>query len=269
MNEFIASGFARSPGLATGFKGLDRTTAGLFPGEVTIVAGPTGDGKTTLVTNVMTNVAETGTPVGMLSLEMNEAVIRDRLIAERIGMSVNELRRAKITGPLKRKQEAQARALSKLPFLIADVAGISPEQARDTIAHWGTEEGVGLAVLDYVQMMGGGDNRNASVADSIRAIREGAKLAGIPVIVVSQMNREVYRRGGNRRPQISDLRDSGELENVADCIWFLWRPPEPEEGEGWSELDAYVVVAKGRNGERGEVKLQFDPQKGRYVDRHP
>lgn len=248
-------------GLATGYVELDDLTSGLHGGDVTLIAARPSIGKTAMAMNIARNVAA-ATPVLVFSLEMTKEQLFLRMLAAEANVDGHRLR----SGFLGEKDwtltsEAAAR-LAELPLLVDDTSHISVLEIRAKARQMRSERGLGLLVIDYVQLMKGRgkpENRTEEVGQISRGLKGLAKELSVPVIALSQLRRP-DRGADNRRPQLSDLRNSGELEQDADVVLFLWRK-DPTMLESH---EAEIIIGKQRNGPRGTVKVIFQPGSVRF-----
>ncbi len=248
-------------GLSTGIPGLDTMTLGLHPGELIIIAGRPGMGKTALAGCIAVNIAMNGTPTVIFSLEMPAESLMTRFLA---GMSYIDSRQL-CRGFL---QEAQwprlvnaAGEIGSAPLFIDDNPDVTPAEIRAKARRLKADRGLGLLVVDYLQLMkapGRHDTREQEVAEISRTLKAIARELEIPVIGLSQLNRQVDNRT-NRHPQLSDLRESGAIEQDADLIAFIYRDEVYNKSEDNPERGiAEVEIAKHRNGPTGAIRLRFD-----------
>jgi replicative DNA helicase len=264
-------------GIATGFKLLDTMTAGLHPGNLILIAGRPGHGKTSLAMNIAANVILQQKPqaVAFFSMEMSKADISSRLIACEAGISLQKVR----SGFFKREQwsaltNAAAR-LAETPLFIDDSAGLSVLEVRGRTRRLANElqqkgKSLSLVIIDYLQLMHGAsrrmENRQQEVAEISRGLKFLARDLGIPVIALSQLSRRSEDKARtDGRPQLSDLRDSGSLEQDADVVAFIFReaasrPHDPS----LDQKKAEIILAKQRQGPTGVVPVYFDPELTRF-----
>jgi len=248
-------------GLATGFRELDSLTSGFQPSDLILVAARPSMGKTALCLNIAQHAGtRNNRSVGIFSLEMSREQLFLRMLASQARVDGQRVR----TGRL-RKQEWQelltaVDVLSECRIFIDDTAGISVLEMRAKARRLALEHGLDLIIIDYLQLMRGRgryENRNTEVADISRSLKELAKELKVPVIALSQLSRAPEQRGRDRRPQLSDLRESGALEQDADVVIFLYRPeladPDDPELEGKAEM----IIGKQRNGPVGKIELVF------------
>jgi len=250
------------PGIPCGFYDLDAMTSGFQRSDLIIVAGRPSMGKTAFCLNLAHNIAATyKLPVAVFSLEMSKEQLTQRLLASEAQIESSYLR----SGRLSQTQwEPLSRAigiLSEMPIYIDDTPNITVTQMRSQARRLQAEQGteLGLIVIDYLQLMeGGGDNRVQELSKITRQLKGLARELSVPVIALSQLSRGVEART-NKRPMLSDLRESGSIEQDADLVIMLYRdeyysPDTPDRGI------AEAIVAKHRNGPTGTVKLLFNPQ---------
>jgi replicative DNA helicase len=264
-------------GVPSGFKDLDANTAGFQKSDLIILAARPAMGKTTLAMNFATNAAvKYKIPVAVFSLEMPKEQLAMRLLAAESGLDLKHLR----TGNLHENQYKNLMhglgVLSEAPIYIDDTPGITPLDLRAKTRRLQMEANVQLIVIDYLQLMKSGSRRIESrmqeVSEIVREVKAFAKESQIPIIALSQLSRAVEQRT-DKRPMLSDLRESGEIEQTADIVMFIHREDYYESGEKQpnqaSPTD--LLIAKHRNGSTGEIKLLFrkDVSKFMSVDRHP
>lgn len=261
-------------GVPTGFVDLDRITHGLNRGNLVIIAGRPGMGKTSFALNVCQHIAlRESRPVGVFSLEMSAQELGLRILCSEAAVPFSRLR----SGHLSQKQWGRiiqcTRQVGDAPLFIDDSPNPTLLEVASKARRLKAEKGLGLVVLDYLQLMQAGgryENRNLEIAAISRGMKQLAKELDIPVIALSQLSRNPERRGSDRRPQLSDLRESGSIEQDADMVAFIFREevykPDDPEVEGLAEL----IIAKHRNGETGTVELAFigETTTFRNLDRH-
>lgn len=263
-------------GLATGYRDLDRLTAGLHPGNIIVIAARPSMGKTALAMNIAEHVAvDQGLPVGVFSLEMSSEELVKRLLCGRARVNLRAvqdgfLNEARDFGPL----TAAASLLMKAPLYIDDTAGLTVNQVRARARRMKQQYDIKLLVIDYMQLMRApsrraDSSRQVEISDISAGVKALAKELQIPIIVLSQLNRQPEQREGGR-PKLSDLRESGSIEQDADVVGLLVRPEvyeDDEEEKRAKEGEATLVIAKQRNGPVGDVKLTFLKEYTRFVDR--
>ncbi|WP_204104745.1 MULTISPECIES: replicative DNA helicase [Spirulina sp. CCY15215] len=250
------------PGLACDFYDLDAMTSGFQKSDLIVLAGRPSMGKTALALNIAANIAQQHQlPVAIFSLEMSKEQLVQRLLASEAKIESNRLRSGRIT---QTEMESVALAignLAELPIFIDDNATLTVMQMRSEVRRLQAEQGgkIGLVLLDYLQLMeGGGDNRVQELAKITRSLKGLAREINAPVIALSQLSRGVESRT-NKRPMLSDLRESGSIEQDADLVIMLYRdsyynPDSPDRNI------AEVIIAKHRNGPTGTIKLLFLPE---------
>jgi len=262
-------------GIDTGFTELNRMTGGFHNQNLAVVAARPGIGKTSFCLNIACRAAiRDGKHIGIFSLEMSKPEIMKRMISSESEVEAHRIQ----SGYLNREDwvkigQATAR-LSDAPIYIDDSANLTMLQVRAKAQRLALEHGIDLLVVDYLQLISGAgrryENRTQEVTEISRGLKNLAKELDIPVIAVSQLNREVEKRSGGRRPQLSDLRESGAIEQDADLVLFISHDeiPEASGGEGVAE----ITIGKQRNGMTGSFQLSFrkritkfsDLQKERY-----
>jgi replicative DNA helicase len=248
---------AEAHGLLTGFYDYDRLTAGLHIGEVTILAARPGMGKTALCLNIAWNVGERE-PVALFSLEMEkERQLTNRLVASAGRIDGDNLRRGRMNGEAWAKREKIQARLDECLIWIDDTPGLTPLQLRAKCRRLKARQGLSLVIVDYLQLMKVPRmrSRDEEVSHIAYALKELSKELSVPVLVACQVNREVEKRSG-RKYQLSDLRESGAIEQAADNVLFLYRDKEDVIGE----LD----LAKQRNGAVGTFKLAYSAAYARF-----
>lgn len=254
-------------GVSTGFTDLDRLLGGLQPSDLCVVAGRPGMGKTSWLMSVATNIAMAGHSVALFSLEMSAEQLVQRLIASETGISSHKLRVGDISDS---EIELVTRAIGRLaplPFYIDDTPGITPFELRNKVRRLGAERGVDLVIVDYLQLMHGGrqsENRVQEISLISRHLKGLAREVRVPVIAASQLSRAVESRA-DRRPQLSDLRESGSIEQDSDMVLFLYRDAVYNEDTDKKNI-AEVHVAKHRHGPTGTIELVFVPHETRFRD---
>ena len=242
-------------GVQTGFPSLDSLTTGLRKGSMVVLAARPSMGKTTLAINIATNVAESGTPVGVFSLEMTDEELAHRIVCSK--SSVNG--RNVMAGELNKNEMARVMSslgpASKLPIFYETKGGITAGELRSKARQMKVKHGVGLIVVDYLGLMRGtGKSLYEQVTESSKAIKQIAMELEIPVLILSQLNREADSDGSLR---LSMLRDSGSVEQDADMVWMLNRP---DSSSNIMEL----MVMKNRQGPTATVKLEFVAENYRF-----
>ncbi len=297
MAEMAMASSGGLSGKTTGLATIDDKTAGLHNSDLVILAGRPGMGKTSLATNIAFNCAEAhlnhlreggpfnyGGPVAFFSLEMSADQLATRILAEQAEISSESLRSGKITREEFQKLSFASQRLAELPLYIDDTPALTIAALRSRARRLKRRHNIGLVVVDYLQLLQGSgranDNRVNEISEISRGLKTLAKELEVPVIALSQLSRAVEQRE-DKRPQLSDLRESGSIEQDADMVWFIYRAdyyheasrpdfPTPESSvevqekyRAWEEKflelknKATLIVAKQRHGSTGPVPLLF------------
>ncbi|RWD49225.1 MAG: replicative DNA helicase [Mesorhizobium sp.] len=288
-------------GVATGLRDLDRRMGGLQPSDLIIIAGRPGMGKTSLATNMAFNIAEAYVPaqqadgsfkaanggvVGFFSLEMSSEQLATRIISEQTEIPSSKIRRGEISEMDFEKLVACSQTMQKIPLFIDQTGGISIAQLSARARRLKRQRGLDVIVIDYIQLMQGSSakssqNRVQEITEITTGLKALAKELAVPIIALSQLSRQVESRD-DKRPQLSDLRESGSIEQDADVVMFVYREEyylknrEPKPGTDeyikWeNEMNemrgkAEVIVAKQRHGPTGSVSLAFQGEFTRFSD---
>ena len=294
LNDAVARG-DRITGVPTGFDRYDRMTAGLHEGDLTIVAARPGMGKTSFVLNLAANVAspkgrevagdpsqrweDAGVGVVVFSLEMPREQLANRMVCSEARVDVSKMRTGYLSPQDWSKLTQGASFLGSLPIWIDDSPGLSLIELRAKVRRLQSEfdlrdesgrktRKLGLVVIDYLQLMKGRDgaaSREQEISEISRGLKGLAKELEVPVIALSQLNRAVETRSEkSKRPQISDLRESGAIEQDADNIVFIYRDDYYNREESTEPNIAELIIAKQRNGPTGTCKVRFDKQWTRF-----
>jgi replicative DNA helicase len=263
----------RVSGLSTGFQRLDAMTAGMHPGDLIIVAGRPGMGKTSFALNVGVNASHSrqGTAknagVAVFSLEMPKDQLVKRMLASEARVDSGRMRTGQINREDWQNLAQAAGLLSDLPIFIDDTPGLTIMELRAKARRIMSESGLGMIIIDYLQLMRSGtkvDSREQEISEISRSLKGLAKEMGIPIMALSQLNRGVESRGNkDKRPQLSDLRESGAIEQDADTIWFVYRD-EVYNKESTEQGIAEIIVGKQRAGATGTAKVRFFNQYTRF-----
>jgi replicative DNA helicase len=265
--EKIAESGAVS-GLASPFDELDSYTSGLQAGELVIVAGRPSMGKTSLAMNLAQHLAiREKVPVGVFSLEMSSEQLVMRLLCSEGRIDSHRLRMGYIKSSEFAELAIVASMLSEAPLYIDDSPGITMMEMRAKSRRLKAEANVGLLVIDYLQLITShehAENRQQHISSISRSLKALAKELNIPVICLSQLSRAVESRGGDKRPMLSDLRESGAIEQDADTVLMIYRPEFYEGEDSENAGIAEVIIAKQRNGPTGTVKLAFMKEYTRF-----
>jgi replicative DNA helicase len=256
-------------GVATGFADFDKMTTGLHEGEMIVIAARPSVGKTSLAMNIAEHVAlDLKIPVGVFSLEMTADQLILRMLCSRSRVNLRNIRDGFLAERDFPKLTGAAGKLAGAPLFIDDTGGLSILQMRAKARRMWQQFGIKLFVIDYLQLLHStsrrAENRQQEIAEISGGIKALAKELNVPIIVLSQLNRELEKRGPGERPKLSDLRESGSIEQDADLVGLLYRPndknKEGDEESSESEQDAILVrlhIAKQRNGPTGDVDLTF------------
>ncbi|HET7904907.1 MAG TPA: replicative DNA helicase, partial [Candidatus Eisenbacteria bacterium] len=253
-------------GLASGFVDLDRLTSGFQPSDFVIIAGRPSMGKTSFALNIAENVAvrtkpKDRRPVGVFSLEMSKDALVQRMLCSLARVDIHKIRRGYASADEYRRLQNSAAQLHEAPLWIDDTAAITILEMRAKARRLASAEGpLGMIIVDYLQLVRGpesAENRQQEISTISRSLKALAKELETPVVALSQLSRAVETRGGAKRPMLSDLRESGAIEQDADVVLFVYRPEvyetEPEKKDGKAE----IIIAKQRNGPIGTVDLAF------------
>jgi replicative DNA helicase len=257
-------------GLATGITGLDELTTGLHPGQLIVVAGRPGTGKTTLAMNFAVHAALQGkATVAVFSLEMPERELVRRILASESGVGSESMRRGDISAYHWQQIDEHCARLYPTPLFIDDSSPLTVSQLASKARRLKSRERLGLIVVDYLQLLDAPTlrregSRAEEVATISRALKQLAKELAVPVVAAAQLSREVEKSSTPRRPVLSDLRESGGIEQDADVVLFLHNPKAREISEPCPEIE--VVIGKQRNGPTGEVLVLFQKELNRFVN---
>jgi replicative DNA helicase len=256
-------------GIETGFPDLDSKTGGFQPGNLVIIAARPGMGKSALVTNMAENAAvDHGHPVALFSLEMSETELAQRFIASQTSTKGDDLRKGKISESVWPKIVKATNKLADAPLYIDDSSDVGLLEIRAKARRLHTQHRLGLIIVDYIQLLrpdGRVESRVEQVGQMSRGLKILARELDVPVIALSQLNRSVEQRGGEKKPLLSDLRESGNLEQDADLVMFIYREEYYEKEESQRPGEADLIIAKHRNGALAEVKLTFQSQYPRFM----
>jgi replicative DNA helicase len=255
-------------GVATGFNDFDRMTSGLQPSDLVILAARPSMGKTAMALNFAENVAvRLGLPVGIFSLEMSKEQLLMRLLCGESMVDAHRVRTGYLSKDDFGKLIDSLGRIANAPMFIDDSSTLTIMQMRAKARRLKAEHGLGLIIVDYLQLMSGygrTENRNQEISGISRGLKALAKELHVPVVALSQLSRAPEQRtGSDHRPQLSDLRESGSIEQDADVVAFIYREEvykPSEENAGLAEL----IISKQRNGPTGIVKLAFQKQYTRF-----
>jgi replicative DNA helicase len=299
--DMAANAFKRDghlSGVATGLDDLDKMMGGLQRSDLIIVAGRPGMGKTALATNIAFNIAKAwrgeegpdgnlktvdGGIVGFFSLEMSAEQLATRIIAEQADIASYKIRRGDITEAEFMRLSDAARLMQSVPLYIDETGGITISQLTARARRLQRQKGLDMLVIDYIQLLSGSGKKDAGRVQEVTEITTGlkalAKELNVPIIALSQLSRQVESRD-DKRPQLSDLRESGSIEQDADVVMFVFREEyyhknkQPREGteehiKWMTEMDklhgkAEVIIGKQRHGPTGTVQVQFEAEVTRF-----
>ncbi|HAC35403.1 MAG TPA: replicative DNA helicase [Gammaproteobacteria bacterium] len=255
-------------GLATGFSDLDEKTAGLQKGDLVILAARPSMGKTALAMNLAENVAiREREAVAIFSMEMPASQLANRLLASLGRVDTKRLRTGDLAEDDWPRITSAVTLLSEAPIFIDDTPALSPMELRSRVRRLKRQHGLGLVVVDYLQLMqvpGTSENRTTEISEISRMLKALAKEMEVPVVALSQLNRSLEQRP-DKRPKMADLRESGAIEQDADVIIFIYRDEvynEDSDAQGTAE----IIIAKQRNGPIGTVRLAFVGAYTRFED---
>jgi replicative DNA helicase len=296
-------------GVTTGLDGINAKIGGLHKSDLSILAGRPGMGKTSLATNIAFACAQrfvrdqedgidpaksAGAPVAFFSLEMSADQLATRILAEQSNISSENLRMGKISQQEFRHLARSAGELSTLPLYIDDTPGLTIAALRARARRLKRQKGIGMIVVDYLQLLsgsgkGGNDNRVQEISEISRGLKQLAKELDLPVMALSQLSRAVEQRE-DKKPMLSDLRESGSIEQDADIVMFVYRedyyvaarePKRPMDGDDSKIYEAHetwqrdmervygmadLIVAKQRHGATGKVRMRFDARVTKFSD---
>jgi replicative DNA helicase len=261
-------------GIPSGYSKIDRITSGWQKTDLVIIAARPAMGKTAFVLSMARNMAvEFNKPVAMFSLEMSSIQLVNRMIASESELGSDKIKKGSLEGDDWDRLNKAIRRLDEAPIFIDDTPALSIFELRAKCRRLKMQHDIGIVLVDYLQLMtAGSDNRGSreqEVSLISRSLKAIAKELDIPIIALSQLNRSVESREG-KRPQLSDLRESGAIEQDADMVIFIHRPEyyglsEDEEGNSLRNV-AEIIIAKHRNGAVGDVRLSFRKELAKFVD---
>jgi len=261
-------------GIPSGFSRLDRVTSGWQRSDLVIIAARPGMGKTAFIVSALRNAAvDFSIPVAIFSLEMASLQLVNRLISAEAELDSEKIKKGNLADFEWQQMVHKTTRLSSAPIFIDDTPALSILELRAKCRRLKAEHNIQMIVVDYLQLMkgeAGSGNREQEIASISRALKGIAKELSVPVIALSQLSRGVETRGGDKRPQLSDLRESGSIEQDADIVMFLYRPEYykitvDEEGMPTQGM-AEVIIAKHRNGSLENVKLKFIGKYTKFAD---
>ena len=259
-------------GITTGFSGIDRMTSGLHNSDLLILAARPAMGKSAFAINIATSVAKSGVPVAIFNLEMSKEQVVNRILSSEAMVDSNKLRTGQLDDNDWMKLASTSGILSDTPIYIDDTPGISIMEIRTKCRKLKMEKDIGLVVIDYLQLITASGKKNSSreqeISEISRSLKILAKELNIPVIALSQLSRSAEKRQDDKRPMLSDLRESGAIEQDADIVMFIYRedyynPETPEKNV------AEIIFAKHRGGSTGTVKLKWLGNYTKFLDIAP
>jgi replicative DNA helicase len=257
-------------GVPTGFTDLDNYLSGLQPSDFVLVAARPSMGKTAFVLNVAENVAiKQGITTAIFSLEMSNVQLVNRMLSLESSVDADKLRKGRLDTSDWGKLVEGADSIAKSHLIIDDTPGISVSELRSKCRKYKMENDLGLVIIDYLQLMSGSgssrsDSRQQEISDISRSLKALARELDVPVVTLSQLSRAVEQRP-DHRPMLSDLRESGAIEQDADVVMFLYRDDyynKDTEIKGIAE----IIIAKQRNGPVGTVKMAWIPEQTRFAN---
>jgi replicative DNA helicase len=252
-------------GVPSGFYDLDEMTAGFQKADFVVIAGRPSMGKTSFAMNIADYVAvrargKERQTVAVFSLEMSKESLVQRLLCSLAKVDIHKVRRGYASAAEYKALQAAAAQLHEAPIYIDDTAAISILEMRAKARRLVSEQPLGMIVVDYLQLIRGpnnAENRQQEISSISRSLKALAKELQVPVLALSQLSRAVETRGGNKRPMLSDLRESGAIEQDADVVLFVYRPEVYETDPSKMDGKAEIIIAKQRNGPTGSVDLAF------------
>lgn len=263
-------------GVPSGFTEVDRLTMGWQKSDLVIIAARPSMGKTAFVLSLARNIAvDFNKAVAFFSLEMSSVQLMTRLIIGESGLDSNLIKSGRLNPDQWKHLEHAIKPLSAAQLFIDDTPALSIFEFRSKARRLKSQFNIEIIIIDYLQLMTAGasdgrGNREQEVATISRSLKAIAKELNVPILALSQLNRSVESRGGSKRPQLSDLRESGAIEQDADIVAFIHRPEyygltQEEDGTPTAGL-AQIIFAKHRNGAVGDVKLRFRSEQAKFVD---
>ncbi|MBV7440874.1 replicative DNA helicase [Weeksellaceae bacterium TAE3-ERU29] len=267
-------------GIPSGFKDIDKITSGFHPSDLVILAARPGMGKTAFVLSMAKNVAvDYEIPVAVFSLEMSSVQLIKRLIVGETGIDNDKIKKGKLNDAEWKQLYTKVKSLENAPLFIDDTPALNIFDLRAKCRRLVSQHGVKMIVIDYLQLMTSKDKSTGTREQEISAISRGlkaiAKELEVPVIALSQLSRSVETRGGSKRPLLSDLRESGAIEQDADIVSFIYRP-EYYKLDTWDDEEhtpcegqAEFIIAKHRNGALENIRLKFIAHQAKFADLNP
>ena len=275
IEEVIASQ-GNTAGIPTGFDELDRYTSGFQPGTLVILAARPAMGKTAFALTMARNMAvDQKKAVAFFSLEMTGVELAMRLISSEAEIPGDKLKKGELEDYEKKQLEIRTQALNNAPIFIDDTPQLTIYELRAKCRRLKQKHDIQMVFIDYLQLMTAGTdmnrngNREQEISTISRQLKALSKELGIPVLAMSQLSRAVETRGGSKKPQLSDLRESGAIEQDADIVMFIYRPEYygiPDDERGPTAGMADIIIAKHRSGGTGEARLRFIGKYARFAN---
>lgn len=263
-------------GVPSGFTDLDRITAGWQKSDLVVIAARPGMGKTAFALTMARNAAMAQKPVAIFSLEMSAVQLTTRLISSETEITSNKLKKGQLEDHEWEQLNTRVKALIEAPIFIDDTPALSVFELRAKCRRLKEQHNIDLIIIDYIQLMRSGDsagNREQEISTISRSLKALAKELNVPVLILSQLNRSVETRGGSKKPQLSDLRESGAIEQDADMVIFIYRPEyyDLNVDEAGNDMTGKgeIIIAKHRNGPLDSINLRFIGQYTKFVDDTP
>ncbi len=268
-------------GIPSGFSDLDRVTSGWQKSDLIVLAARPGMGKTAFVLSMARNTAvQFNKPVAVFSLEMSSVQLVNRLISSESGIPADKLRKGNLEDHEWIQLNQQITSLSEAPLFIDDTPALTIFELRAKCRRLVRNNGVEMVIIDYLQLMHAGNsnksgNREQEISTISRSLKSIAKELNIPIIALSQLSRAVETRGGDKRPMLSDLRESGAIEQDADIVCFIYRPdyygftewPDTSPGQDPDcQGQGEIIIAKHRNGSLENIRLRFISHLAKFTD---
>ncbi|MGI6168478.1 MAG: replicative DNA helicase [Christensenellales bacterium] len=258
-------------GLSTGFSQLDSMTAGLHPSQLIVIAGRPGMGKTSFAMNLAHHASlKQNRPVAVFSLEMSREQLATRLLCSQALVDMQKVRAGQLDAEEMTELARAMQALSLSPLYVDDTPGIGVLEIRSKCRRLKIDKGLGLVVIDYLQLMQGSsraDSRQQEVSEMTRQLKNMARELDVPILLLSQLSRaSEQRKREERRPILSDLRESGAIEQDADVVMFVYRENPVDDEEIGNSDHAEIILAKQRSGPTGIIKLAWLGQYTRFAE---
>lgn len=267
--ELVAKNKGNVTGIPTGFIHLDSKTAGLQPSDLILVAARPSMGKTAFVLNIAQHVAfRQNMAVAIFSLEMSKEQLVNRLFALEGGIDAQKIRTGELAADDWERLMESSGVIGRSRLMIDDTPGITIQAMRSKCRKMKLEQGLDLVIIDYLQLMessGRVESQQQKISDISRSLKGLARELNVPVIALSQLNRSLEKRD-DKRPIMSDLRDSGAIEQDADVVMFIYRDEYYNKDSSEAKNVAEIIIAKQRNGPVGTVKLTWLPQYTRFAN---